>query len=150
MNADLAALIERVRAAGDMAAALELAALIEATLVRAPRRRGGEPRWRAEARAKRDDALRDLAQLIGADLSLEQRATELSRRIGRYRAVPTDADGSAMRQVLHRIAKTGVPVPRLRQLKRILREKASDMQKDVWMSENQSDGFCVDHLEEDR
>jgi hypothetical protein len=74
----------------------------------------------AEKRVRRDAALRDLAQLIGADLSLEQRAAEIIVRARRYRPAPSDEQGGAERRALHRIMETGLAVPGRRQLRRIL------------------------------
>jgi hypothetical protein len=75
----------------------------------------------AEKRIRRDAALRDLAQLIGVDLSLEQRATEILAKASRYRPAPSDDQtSSAERRALHRIMETGLAVPGRRQLRRIL------------------------------
>jgi hypothetical protein len=121
-------LIERIRD-GDTDAALELADVVEAATrtpdrrvgaALMPKSRGGEPRWRAQQRSIRDDGFRDLAELVGTDLSLEQRAQEVIRKVTRYRPTPTDQSGSPERRVLHQIAETGLPVPSLRHLKRIL------------------------------
>jgi hypothetical protein len=98
---EIANLIARTRQR-DPEPAIALADLVEATLIppqktggalRARRSRGGDSK--GEERAKRNDALRDLAQLIGADLSLEQRAQEIIRKTGRYRPAPSDESGSA-------------------------------------------------------
>jgi len=140
---DLAALIARVREAGDPDAA-QLAAIVEQVLATPDkrvgaafrvRRKGGEPRRRTERREARDCAIRDLAQTIGSDLSLEERAQEIIQRASRYRPAPCDASGSAERRALRQIAETGLPVPGERQLKRILIGTESDMQTPLWMSE---------------
>lgn len=82
------------------------------------RSRGGDP-W-PEMRARRDEALRDLALLIAADLSLEQRAARVVDKAKRYCPTPADHSGNAERQALARIAGAGLPVPGPRQLRRIL------------------------------
>jgi hypothetical protein len=120
---NLADLIARARQ-HDPDAVLALADLVEASLghlghALPRRRRGGDPM--EEKRVRRDAALRDLARLISADLSLEQRAAEIIVRARRYRPAPSDDQASsAERRVLHRIAETGLPVPGRRQLRRIL------------------------------
>lgn len=140
MTAEIAALIERVRKVGDPDAARELADLVEQAMAMPDkrvgaafkiRRKGGEPRRRAERRVARDNAIRDLARAIGSDLSLEQQALAIVRRTSRYRAAPYDESGDGERQALRRIADTGLLVPGQRQVKRIL----SDMQTPLWMSE---------------
>jgi hypothetical protein len=119
-------LIARTRQ-GDPVAAAALADLAERQLLVAPAptrpQRGGEPAWRTELRAQRDSALRELAQLVGADLSLEQCAAWLIRRITTYRPLPSDASGSVERRALNRVATSGLRVPGKRQLRRILVEK---------------------------
>jgi delta 1-pyrroline-5-carboxylate dehydrogenase len=131
---DIANLIERARERDPVAAA-ELAEIVERAIEHPEqrvgaalglrRRKGGEPAWRAARRTERDGALRELAQLIGTDLSLEECADMIVRKATRYLAAPhcpADGDG-AERGVLARIAGTGLPVPGLRHLKRILAEK---------------------------
>lgn len=83
-----------------------------------PRRRGGDPR--PDKRARRDEALRDLARLIGADLSLQQQAVAVIRKAARYQATAADAHGTGERQALHRIAGAGLPIPQERHVRRIL------------------------------
>ena len=82
------------------------------------RRRGGDPK--AAERAERDAALRNLAQLLTADLSLEARAARVISKVSRYRPAPGDETGAAERKALRRIADTGLPTPGTRQLRRIL------------------------------
>jgi len=71
-------------------------------------------------RANRDNAIRDLARAISADLSLERQAEAVIRRACRYHPLPGDPNGPAERQALHRIASSGLPVPGKRQARRIL------------------------------
>jgi len=88
------------------------------------RRRGGDPR--SGRRRQRDDALCDVAALLGADLSLGQRAAEVIARARRYRPAPLDdSTGSAERKALHRLADVGLPLPGRRQLRRILSTAAA-------------------------
>ena len=83
-----------------------------------PQRRGGDPR--RHKRAERDNALRALDALLGADLPLEQRARQIIFRVGRYHPTGSDKQASEERRALHQITVTGLPVPGLRQVKRIL------------------------------
>lgn len=113
----------------DPAAAVRLAGrLIEAAAWRLdaargapdtpPPRRGGDRL--PDRRRRRNEGLRDLAALLGADLSLEQRAAEVIAKAGRYRPAQLDASGSTERQALRRISDAGLPLPGRRQLRRIL------------------------------
>jgi hypothetical protein len=128
MTDDIGELIIRARQ-HDPDAAVALADLVEGALADPGRRvsaafkirhKGGEAKSRADRRGLRDEALRELAELTGADLLLEQQAQEILRKTRRYRSAPADPTGSTERRALHRIAASGLPVPGLRQLKRIL------------------------------
>ena len=83
-------------------------------------RRGGDRR--ARLRAERDAGLRELASLLGANLSLTRRAEEIVARMTRYQLHPNDQD-CGTRQTLHRLAKTGLAIPGSRQVRRILAER---------------------------
>jgi hypothetical protein len=85
------------------------------------RPRGGD--HRSDKRARRDEALRDFATLLGADLSLEDRAAQIIGKVTRYRPTARDKQGSSERRLLHRIAETGLPVPGERQMRRILAKR---------------------------
>lgn len=135
MTGGLVLLIERVRTDGDADAARELADLVE-TAIAVPdrrvgtafglRRRGGEPGWRKECRAQRDDAIRALARLLFADLPIGQMVRELRQKVSRYmvngwpneqRLAPSD---NLERALLWRIAKSDLEIPGARQLRKIL------------------------------
>jgi hypothetical protein len=82
---DLTELIARARA-WDPEAGIALAALVEAQLLPTPphaarRQRGGDPK--AECRSARNEAVRALGSLLSADLSLEQQARAIARKVGR-------------------------------------------------------------------
>jgi hypothetical protein len=120
----IAELIARTRG-GDPAAASALADLVETRLVElearaqgSQRHRGGEPAWRARQRIERDSALRDLAQLLGADLSLDQQAALLISKITRYCPMPEES--IAERRAVQRVVEAGLRTPGRRQLRRIL------------------------------
>jgi hypothetical protein len=82
------------------------------------RQRAGDPF--ARRRAERDDGLRELALLLGGSRSFTRRAREVAAKVRRYRPHPRDHDGSTERRVLHRLSQTGMRMPGLRQLRRIL------------------------------
>lgn len=118
----------------DPEAAAALAALVEDVIANPGRRvgaafrlsaRGGEPGWRVRRRAKRDNALRALAQLY-ADLPLEQQARLLIQKAERFLATgwlreQRRQDGASKeRLLLRQIGESGLPIPQLRQMKNIL------------------------------
>jgi hypothetical protein len=125
---DITTLIARVRN-GDPVAASALADLVECDLFRAgfgvtsgteapSRRRGGDKL--AGTRAVRNEGIRDFAALLGSDLLLEQRAQQVIREFARFRPNATDENRGPKRQALRRIIDTGLPIPGLRQVKRII------------------------------
>jgi hypothetical protein len=83
----------------------------------ATRRRGGDP-YKARRR-KRDEAVCALASLIAPERPLEQQARAVIDRVVRYRPVPGEV--SADRQLLSQIRETGLPIPRVDRVARILR-----------------------------
>jgi hypothetical protein len=118
----------------DPEAAAALVALVEDVIANPGRRvgaafrlkaRGSEPGWRVRRRAKRDNALRALA-LLYADLPLEQQARLLMQKAARFLAAgwPHDQrrqDGASKeRSLLRQIGESGLPIPQLRQMKKIL------------------------------
>ena len=137
MTDDLAALIERARQR-DPDAAAALADLVEHVIAVPDRRvaaafgmgrRGGVTKTYAERLAKRNRTLRTLAALLFDDgTPIEQRARELIRRVDRLitgawlheqRRVEVASIGDE-RHLLREIAETDLPIPRLRQMKKIL------------------------------
>jgi hypothetical protein len=58
--------------------------------------------------------------LLGGGLSLRRKAQQVAAKVCRYRPHPRDREGSTERRALRKIAETGVPMPGLRQLRRIL------------------------------
>jgi hypothetical protein len=80
--------------------------------------RGGDRR--RGNRTARNLAIREYAELLGGELSLETKAREIIARAARYRPVSGDESRGGERQVLARIAATELPVPGPRQLRRIL------------------------------
>jgi hypothetical protein len=115
--ADISALIARARTRDEVAIEA-LAQLVETRLLRAlPQRRGGDPQ--AAARTRRDEALRRLATVIGADMPAERLARDLGARLARYR--PTPAETVPERLLMREIVATGLPVPGPDRLARILR-----------------------------
>jgi hypothetical protein len=129
MTTDIAELIERVRQRNPDAAT-ELAAVVERATANPDRRvgaafklrrRGGEPQQRAMRRAERDDALRALACLIGAELSVERLVHAIHRKVHRHISAGAAEVSGAERNLLDRIAANS-PVPGVRQLRRILQQ----------------------------
>jgi hypothetical protein len=80
--------------------------------------RGGDRR--GGNRTARNLAIREYAELLGSDLSLEGKAKTIIAKHARYSPMPGDASRGGERQVLARIAATELPVPGPRQLRRIL------------------------------
>lgn len=98
------------------------AALVALELDHRKHKRGGD--HKAAARAQRNSGMRDVAQLLGVELSLERQAQLVITKTLRYQPSPSDANGSPERQALHRIASSGVPVPgSKKQVKRIIAKK---------------------------
>jgi hypothetical protein len=125
---DIPTLLARARA-HDPEAVEALADLIEAAVVDPERRVGaalgigrhsGISAERAALIAERDDALRELASVIAPGLPFGEQAASIAQRAMRYRPATIDRGGSAERQALHRLVVTGLPVPGIRHLKRIL------------------------------
>ena len=85
------------------------AALVALELDHQKHKRGGDRR--AQERGWRDNGMCDLAQLLGADLSLERKAQLIITKSCHYRPSPSDADGSPERQALYRIATSGMALP---------------------------------------
>lgn len=86
-------------------------------LLPAPRRGGDASHHQ---RIRRDEALRDLARFIGAELSFEQQAARIVAKAQRYQPASDDGHGGAEREALHRLSTAGLPVPGKRQVRRIL------------------------------
>ena len=119
MTADLSSLIERARH-GDAEAGEKLADVVEQAIANPNRRvgtafgirrKGGEPKWRAELRAQRDDALRDMAVAqYGPTAKLDrQQARLLLRKASRRVAAAHAAEiGNSENDPLQRIAKAGL------------------------------------------
>jgi hypothetical protein len=85
----------------------------------AQRHRGGDHQH--ASRADRNAAIREYASLLGADLSLEETAAAIISKADRYRPMPGDDACSGERQALHRIAASGLRVPKTtRQVRRII------------------------------
>src|SRR5580704_12537890 len=93
----------RAHAVAAMTLSVSLAVNIAGELVAAASRRlqgasstrprGGD--HRSDKRARRDEALRDFATLLGADLSLEDRAAQFIGKVTRYRPTARDKQGSS-------------------------------------------------------
>jgi len=102
-------------------ATVVLAALGEAGSLPAPRR-GGDPL--AARRAQRDAALRQLAAAIGgADAPAERLARDLTARLVRYR--PASVEVTPERLAMRAVIDTGLPVPGIERLRKILVEQKS-------------------------
>jgi hypothetical protein len=116
MSADIEALLGRARAR-DGAAIEALAQLVETRLLNAaPRRRGGDSQ--AAARTRRDEALRRLAAVIGADMPAERLARDLAGRLARFR--PAAVETIPARLLMREIVISGLPLPGPSRLRRIL------------------------------
>jgi len=87
------------------------------------RRRRGEPGGRTSGR---DAALRALDRLLAADFPVEQRRLrEIRRSALRYQGPahnPARSD-SPKRTLLRQIADSGLPIPKERQLRKIIKSK---------------------------
>ena len=125
-------LVERMAADGVEPAFLYLIAGVQAALGAIDTANNSAPGFgasgRAECntagRAQRNSGMRDIAQLLGAELSLERKAQLVIAKSHRYQPSPSDLNGSPERQALHRIASSGVPVPSSKkQVKRIIAKK---------------------------
>ena len=70
----------------------------------------------------RNAALRALAAALYADTPIEHQAREIMREANRYAAAVRRGEmvNSQKRVLLAQIIETGLPVPRLRQMKKIL------------------------------
>src|SRR5215204_4045920 len=97
IDAGLLALVAHVGAA---LAALDAAQESAATSKCEHRCRGGDPH--AEQRARRDDAIRSLARLIGNGSSASRQARELAMLLSRFRPMPNESrpERRLMREVI--------------------------------------------------
>jgi hypothetical protein len=127
---DLADLLARARQR-DPEAALALADLIEGAIAVPERRisaafklkpRGGVSEHRATLISERNAALRALAALFYGETPIERQAREVIREVNRYAAAARSGEmvNGRKRILLAQIIETGLPVPRLRQMKKIL------------------------------
>lgn len=112
----------------DLAAVRELVDLVERAFANPDRtvaaafglrRRGGEPAWRTELRRERDSALRAFAQMQLGGMSLGQQSRHIRRELLRTGACASNA---AAGELIRRIAASGLPIPRPRQMMKILKQ----------------------------
>jgi hypothetical protein len=130
VTANLDELLARARQ-HDPEVAFALAELIEGAIAVPDRRisaafrlkrRGGVSEHRATLISERDQALRALARLLYDDLPPAERARSILCKARRYFAATHSADDGNCpeRALLQRIARTGIPLPGMRHLRRIL------------------------------
>ena len=118
-------LLEEVRR-GDPIAADELADFVEYVLEQPNRRVGtafgltrrGQSTEAAQQIQERDARLLDYAELLGGDLSLEQRAATMVSRLRRY--IPAEDEVSPERLAMRRVVSVGVCISGARQVRRII------------------------------
>jgi hypothetical protein len=109
-----------LRLAADASAALTALDAVElAPIDVAPRPRGGD--MRSAERARRDEALRQLAAIIGADVPAERFARDLAGRLARYR--PAVIETAPERLAMRAVVESGLPVPAPDRLARIIRAR---------------------------
>ena len=78
--------------------------------------RGGDPH--ADARKERDTALRELALLLAPGRPAENQARVVSDRLSRYK--PHLSETAPERQLMAKVMATGLEVPTIERLRRIL------------------------------
>ena len=111
---------------GDPIAVDELADFVEHVLEQPNRRVGtafgltrrGQSMEAAQQIQERDARLLDYAELLGGDLSLEQRAATMVSRLRRYS--PAEDEVSPERLAMRRVVSVGVGIPGARQVRRII------------------------------